>query len=258
MIIATLLVKNDSDILVQSIEHQLNNNVDALIVTENNATSKTRSILDSYAPYILTRIQEPEEAYYQTKWVSRMARVAADYKPDWIIHCDADELWHNLKCLAQVSEDVVAVKTQIWRNYLPYSADEFRLERAVFYETPTERSWFGLGMQAKHKIIHRPNHDIEISQGNHQITGSSDLPIVDVVIHHYPIRTFVQFEQKVMQGGKAYELTDFPEYVGRHWRRWYKDYLAGNLRETFDKYIITPANIERAIRDWRIHGPSYF
>ena len=255
MIIATYLVKDDSDILRDSIEFHLNNGVDALIVTENNSSLETMHILDSFKQYIIARINEPAIDYNQGKWVTRMARVAALQSPDWIFHCDADELWHGLNVLNDY--DTYAIHTQCWRNYLPYSTDEFEINKAVFYEQPIEESWFGRGMQAKRKVIHKPDPEIEIHQGNHLIIGCGELPSCPITIHHYPIRTYEQFEQKAIVGGKAYEKSDLPEWMGNQWRKWYQEYKEGKLFKTYESFLATPNNIKEALQDGKIMGPMY-
>ena len=254
MIIATYLVKNDSDVLRDSIEFHLNNGVDALIVTENNSSPETAHILDSFKQYIITRIDEPAVNYDQGKWVTRMAHIAALQLPDWIFHCDADELWCGLDVLNDY--DAHVVHTQCWHNYLPYSIDEFEINKAVFYEKPIKKSWFGDGMQAQRKVIHKPNSEIKIQQGNYQIIGhGGKLPICPITIRHYPVRTYEQFKQKTIVGGKAYEKSDLPEWMGSQWRRWYQEYKEGKLFKTYESFLATPNNIKEALQDGRIVGP---
>lgn len=255
MIIATYLVKNDSDIIRHSILHHLNSGVDAIIVTENNAVPETSSIIDEFEPYILIRIKEDGTNYNQSIWVTRMARLAAKYYPKWIFHSDADELWYGLENLGEF--DIDYVSTEIWYNYLPYSIYEFDINKSVYYEQPIESSWFGEGMQSKRKVIHRSNDHIEIKQGNHMIKGVDHLPVCGVKIHHYPVRTYEQFEMKVITGGVALENSDLPEYMGKQWRRWYRNYKNGELLNVYKSFLATPENLSQALLDGRIVGPHY-
>lgn len=233
-IIATYLVRNDSDILKDSIVHNLNNGVDALIVTEHNSSEESSKILDQFNDYILERIIEYDDVYNQSKWVTHMARIAASYKPDWIIHCDADELWHNLKCLDEIDHNLCL--TKCWVNHLPYSIDNFSISEAIEYEIPLDQSIFGIGMQNKKKIIHKPDISIKILQGNHGVESDEELFQTDVVIHHYPVRTYEQFKNKSLIGGKVYEKYQ-NEYHGKHWRRWYNDYINNKLMETYMSFL---------------------
>ena len=60
MIIATYVVKDDADILKDSIEFHPNQGVDALIASANNSTPEVSSILDTFVKYIFHRIKEPD------------------------------------------------------------------------------------------------------------------------------------------------------------------------------------------------------
>lgn len=241
MIIATYLVKNDADILRESIEYHLNHGVDALIVTENNSCEETIEIFNSFRDVILCRFNEKGNDYKQGEWVTRMARVASGYSPNWIFHSDADEFWTNLSCLYTQTERFV--QTNTWMNYLPYSFDEFEINKCKFFERPYDESFFGIGMQDKRKVVHRPDPHITIAQGSHQIIGNDGLFGVPINIKHYPIRTYSQFENKVIEGGAAYERSNLPPNIGTQWRRWYRDYKEGKLREVFASFLATPENL---------------
>lgn len=256
MIIATYLVKNDDDILGDSISFHLNNGVDTLIVTENNPSKETSAILDQFQDYILCRIKENNTDFNQRDWVTRMARIACEFTDDaWIFHCDADELWHNLSALNDVTDDIV--KTRPWLNHLPYSIYEFNIDKAHYYEKPTNDSWFGKGMQSKRKVIHKPQKEIMIKQGNHGVVGVQEINECPIEIHHYPVRTYEQFKKKAIVGGIAYEKSDLPEHMGKQWRRWYSEYKNGTLLDTYKSFLATPENIRESIKSGKIVGPSY-
>lgn len=229
-IIATYLVRNDHDILADSIEHHLNNGVDALIITEHKSSSETSKILDKYNDHILHRTYENSDGYNQSEWVTKMARIASRFKPKWIIHCDADELWCDLD---SAKEDAQAISTDYWYNYFPYSIDEFKVSEAKNYEYASESSLFGPGMYGLRKVMHRPNDDIVIYQGNH----ACSIPTINskVRIKHYPIRTYKQFESKVIAGSLA--CSRHPSYISWHWRNWYKSYTDGKLLEVYKSFI---------------------
>jgi len=240
MIIASLLVRNDEDILQHNIEFHLNNGVDAFVVTEHCANDMVKSILSKFSDHIIERFVVDDDTYNQSIWVTRMARSIAKHKPDWIIHCDADELWCNLKCLNGLEHKICI--TQYWRNYLPYSLDEFEIHKALKYQDPLKDSIFGPGMQNEKKIIHKPCDKISIKQGNHSIegnrvTGTNHEPYqTDVIINHYPVRTFKQFKRKALIGGEVYKK--YPDKGhGKQWRRWHSDYLNETLMETYMSFI---------------------
>lgn len=236
-IIATYLVRNDHDILRDSITHNLNNGVDALIVTEHNASKETSEILDDFSDYILCRIVENSPGYDQSIWVTRMARIASALKPEWIIHCDADELWCDLD-MTSIDDNVQAVHTDYWYNHFPYSIHEFNVNDAKSFEYASDSSIFGPGMHGLKKIAHRPDEHISIYQGNH---GCS-LPTASskIKIKHYPIRTYKQFESKVITGYLA--CINHHPHLSSHWRRWYKHYIAGELQSIYEQFIRSGLN----------------
>lgn len=235
-IIATYLIRNDHDILRDSIVHNLNNGVDALIVTEHNSSKETSEILNEFDSYILDRIVERSPGYDQSRWVTHMARLASKFNPKWIVHCDADELWCGLDTI-DVGDDVQAIYTDYWYNHFPYSIDEFNVNDAKSCEYASESSAFGVGMQAQRKIVHRPDNDITVYQGNHGCSAA-DMVVVDTVkIKHYPIRTYEQFKSKVLTGSAAYANSNLPESFGGHWKRWYDDYVNGRLLDTYKSLL---------------------
>ena len=91
-IVATILAKNEEDIIAENIEHHIEQGVSQFIVTNNNSTDHTRSIVEKY-PEVAEIIDEPGDNHHQSKWVTRMAKMACKLNPDWIVHLDADELW---------------------------------------------------------------------------------------------------------------------------------------------------------------------
>lgn len=126
--------------------------------------------------------------------------------------------------------------TQCWHNYFPYSIDEFEISKACTFEIPTVISAFGEGMQNKKKIIHKPDSNIRTLQGNHGIDSVDALHQTGVIIKHYPVRTYKQFENKATSGGLAYEKYNNKSH-GKQWWRWYQKYLNGSLIDTYMSFI---------------------
>jgi glycosyltransferase involved in cell wall biosynthesis len=94
-LIATLLVKNEEDILEHSLKHHIEEqNIQFIIATDNNSTDNTKKILKSFKEVKII-IDENGSDHDQSKWVTRMAKLATIYDPKWIVHLDADEFWCN-------------------------------------------------------------------------------------------------------------------------------------------------------------------
>ncbi len=188
-IIATILAKNEEDIIGRMIEHTINQGVSQIIFTDNASTDRTREIAASY-PEVVEIIDEPENDHNQTKWVTRMARLACKLKPDWIVHLDADELWCGLQNLRKFDTAIVGCE----KMYLhPPAKHHFSIEDQRFY-----LDFDHIPIPQECKVAHRPMEDVVITHGNHGVADPTDsyTSTRDIYRHHYPIRSYQQWERK--------------------------------------------------------------
>lgn len=186
-IIATILAKNEEDIIAQTIEHHLSHGVSEIIFTNNNSTDRTKQIAERY-PEVIEIIDEPDDTHNQSRSVTRMARLACKLNPDWIVHLDADELWCGLTTLREHHECVVSCQ----KLYLhPPVSKDFSIENMRFY-----LDFDHLPISQEAKIAHRPDPDIEITHGNHAVAGKPSGMARSVSRHHYPIRSLRQWASK--------------------------------------------------------------
>jgi len=182
----------------------------------------------------------------QGRWVTRMARLAyTNYGADWVINSDADEFWWPCKkstlksTLKRVSKEYGVVAAPRY-NFVPRP----RLN-TMFYNDLVFRervSTNPLGKPLQPKVCHRGCPDVTVKQGNHKVEAGSLGEILkdeSIVIFHFPLRTYEQFENKMKKGGKAYENNpELPSKVGRTWREMYKLYQMGQLRNYYEEQII--------------------
>jgi len=91
----TLLVRNEEDIIEQSLRFHHARGVDSFIVMDNLSTDRTPEIIKSLAKTLdIECVHQPEDTYDQAKWVTQMARWAlCGHGADWVINSDADEFW---------------------------------------------------------------------------------------------------------------------------------------------------------------------
>ncbi len=186
-----------------------------------------------------------------------IGKALEEYGADWVFHSDADEFWWPKRgslrsTLASLppDSDILAVPRL---NFLPRPEDG-----REFFERMTLRdvvSLNTLGNPLPPKVCHRGCADVVVAQGNHEVRGTgldARETRQPLVILHFPMRTYLQFERKIRLGGRAYLNNDkLPEEVGETWRRLYQTYLAGELPDFYESQLPDDAIIESGIRSGR-------
>jgi hypothetical protein len=245
-VVATLLVRDEAEIVRQCIEHHLQHGVDGFIVTDNGSVDGTRDILAS-CPGILKIIDEPKHNHHQAKWVTRMARHACKYDPSWLVHLDADEFWCGLDILHDPARlrgvGVVIVTRELVHVPIPgLEFGKFQREQMPYYRYVS---------RPMPKVIHRAAESVHVSHGNHIVSGvpgrHAHTP-KGVHIHHYPIRSYEHLEAKTIKGGRALKHHPGPSGHGKRWRGWYKLYKQGLLPEFYAERLYTPDKIEEGLK----------
>lgn len=262
-IAATLLVRDEEDIIAANIQHHLEQGVDYFIATDNGSADSTLDILKSF-PQVKLIIQEPSLNYQQFAWVRRMANVVYEMGADWVIHLDADEFWYGLNNLNQIEDNFLVVNSG--DSLFPWDCSgktcrDFVQIRDQKYQEHFCKSDYRYFKYSDYKpmkgckIAHRPIKDIQIDQGNHR----ANLPKEQITycpsltIDHYPVRSYEHFHRKVVNGGKAYLESNLPEHIGIHWRKWYQAYLWGSLRIEYNKLSYVTDEVNAIIQNGHLH-----
>jgi hypothetical protein len=241
----TLLVRDEEDIVREVLDFHLAQGIDRVIVTDNGSEDGTLEALREYEAQGAVRVLlEPTDDYSQGRWVTRMARLAAREGADWVINSDADEFWwprrgtlrSTFEALGREVGLVVAHRV----NFVPRPEDG-----RPFWERMTMRervSLNPLGKPLPPKIAHRAHPEITVAQGNHKVEGAElgeQLDDGSIEILHFPMRTYAQFENKIVKGGRAYARNrELPERTGRTWRRLYETWEQGGLRHHYDEQVV--------------------
>lgn len=216
-IVATILAKNEEDIIGRTIEHHISQGVSQFIVTDNASNDRTRSIIEKY-PEVVEIIDEREDDHNQSKWVTRMARMACKLKPDWIIHLDADELWCGLSSLRGMESNYIGSTKMLLH---PPSIGEMR-----HYLDFSNISSF----KEECKVAHRPDGTIQITHGNHGFHGVSNIEFTKKIWrHHYPVRNYNQFVKKAL----GHESLIKRNSICERWKNWYDLHKQGKLEELY-------------------------
>lgn len=221
-IVATILAKNESDIIGHNIEHHIEHGVNKFIITDNNSSDNTKKIAEQY-PEVVEIIDEPGTNHNQSIWVTKMSQIACKLKPDWIIHLDADELWCNLLNLRKINGPVASCEKMLLHP--PVNKDSFNISDYRYY-----LNFDNIPIPQESKIAHRPDANFVIEHGNHSVKGISGIYTTEIYRHHYPIRTLSQWEIK-SNGHLALQKRNS---CCERWEKWHNLKLEGNLSKTFN------------------------
>lgn len=230
---AILMVRDEADIITDTIGHLLGQ-VDHVIVADNGSVDGTREIL---AALPVELIDDPEVGYYQSAKMSRLAALAGLQGADWVVPCDADEMWF--------------APSGTLRDWLAGVAPDRAVVGAALYDhvatgidppgTPTKSmGWRRTNPAKLPKVACRPNIPVTIAMGNHAVRFHQPMPAIDgLTIRHFPYRSAAQMTRKVANGWQGLAAAaDLPEGSGQHWR----DYAALEAAN--------PGAIGEVFREW--------
>jgi len=235
----TLLVRDEIDVIDAMLDYHLSHGVDAIIATDNGSIDGTRDVLMAWARRgVLQLLDEAPSDFSQHRWVTRMAQLAHSiHRADWVLHADADELFvprrhASLKdTLAEIPKEVSVLR--IGRHdFVPFDRPGKAPPQAeMLYRK--QHSLNLAGRPLPPKVAHRAVPECKITQGNHRIESpglAAALHFPEIMVYHYPIRTYEQFMSKVKNGGSGYARNrELPSGTGFHKRYWYDLLLRGEL-----------------------------
>ena len=226
-----LLVRDQADIVRENISFHLDHGVDFVIVTDNRSTDGTRDILSEFARSDdVVVVDEPGQSYDQARWVGRMVQLARErFGAKWVIPADGDEFWlpGNRNYRSDLASPANVFYVQ-WNNMVPVDGapwQEFtQVGDALSYDVSLPKVFFAT---TGFREVHIGNHDVRIVP---RVTS----PSRNIRLYHYPIRSYAQFERKVVDGYRAIANTpSATQSDARNWRDWHAAYEKGSLRETF-------------------------
>jgi hypothetical protein len=237
----TLLVRDNADIVAENMDFHLAMGVDHIIVTNNRSEDATRDIvLDYVRRGAATLIDEFDDDYDQSTWVTRMARMAArDFSADWVINSDVDEFWWpldgNLKAVFSAAPTDCGVLLAHRLNFLPMRTLSTAFWREMVWRYVV--SCNALGEPLPGKVAHRAVADITVAEGNHAVTSPFLKPVQQqgrIEILHFPYRSYEQYSAKIAKGGAAVEKnTKVDAGVFGTWRQQYALQRKGGLESWY-------------------------
>jgi hypothetical protein len=256
----SLVVRNEADIIEANLDYHLAQGVDFVLITDHGSDDGTSEILSRYeSAGVAQVITDAREGHHQSARVNRMVRLAAErYSADWVINNDADEFWWPLAgSLRDIFESIPEQFGQIEvqrRDFLP-SPDG----PGNFYERMVYRDAQSLnprGLPLGPKVAHRPREDVVVAPGNHSVSaeGLREVPCGELLeIFHFPMRSYPQFERKVLQTGIGYEqLPDRSAGTGIDQLTLLERQRAGELPGYYGERLLDEATLARGLREGSI------
>jgi hypothetical protein len=263
-------VKDEGDILEDTLRYHAAQGVDVFVVTDNGSTDSTPEILQRWVDAgRMQVINEPSAGFRDEAhgWVTRMARLAAtDHDADWVLHTDADEFWWPVSgdlrsSLEQVPDSYgVVVTPRIEFVPRPDASGSF-FERMTVREKESS-----LRPKLAHRaepdvVLRRGAHDIDVERGEDGmpkagrpvLRGVRDddpdddrrlifAPVWPLRVMHFPLRSFDQYKRRV-------EVMLAGTYEDRARKELREHYDAGRLPELWDEIAYDDAQVEAGLRD---------
>jgi glycosyltransferase involved in cell wall biosynthesis len=213
MIAAVMMVRDEQDVIGYTLDHLRAEGVDHAIVADNLSVDGTRSILESFGDFV-TIVDDPEVGYYQDTKTTRLADQALHMGAEWVLPCDADELFYSTagtlaEFFAVHPADVVTAN--VWDHIA--TDDDDPHERNPFARITWRRQY----PQRLHKVAFRAHPDVFVHMGNHGVDHPGERGS-GLYGRHFQYRTYEQMVRKLTNGREAYEASNLQPMHGTHWR----------------------------------------
>lgn len=273
MLVQTLVVRDEADIVDAQIAYHLNAGIDFVIATDHRSVDGTIEILNSYAHAgVLRLIREEGTFFRQGEWQTRMARLAAtEYGADWVISSDADEFWWprgpSLKEVLEAVPRAYGIVRGLTRNFVPLRHDGGSwAERLTFrLASPTAVNDPSFPFRPVVKVAHRGHpHVVYSGAGSHQVFG---LPwptlfgSYPIEVLHLPLRSREQCARKYVKTLTGWEKNlrgdiaraRIDSETGRDDAIWNRVSLekAALERAVWERTVVTDTRLRDALRGLR-------
>ena len=225
-IVMTIAVRDEADIIEENLRYHLGAGVDFIIATDHRSEDGTTEILERYErDGLLHLTRETGDAFLQTEWVTRMARLAATrFGADWVINTDADEFWwphsDTLREVFAAAPRGYGALRGIWRHFALRPDDDGAFyERMIVRRAPANDPADPYCANAK--AVHRGEPNVCVSHGNHDAVGKGLALLREWVpfeVLHFPIRSREHLLHKYF-AGRSSRLLVGPELVPAHFER---------------------------------------
>jgi len=239
-VFGVLMTRNEVDLLRLNIVYHLHTNCDRIIVTDNDSTDQTRSVLKRLAKKLpLDWTTEAGQAD-QGEVVTGMLHEARVKGADWVIPLDTDEFWQSWRDLPDIlADDTESGALEVSRVEFIQARDQRRSNaRGVLRATmrvpeplrgvaaiddflSEKRSMFETEPQPK--VVVRATPDVAVPRGGHTASGLAGPFKVtqEIKILHVPLRSRDALERRAGLGAseEAASTEIYEAIQSKYWSR---------------------------------------
>ena len=261
MVVATLPLRDEADIVESHVRYHLDQGVDLVIVIDHRSSDGSTEILRRFeATGRLHLIREEAEHLDTAGFATRMARLAAtEFGADWVLHNDADEFWWprygTVRDVLTAVPSSVGVIRGFVRHFAPRPEDDRPFyERMVVRARPVA-DLKGVYYPQLH-IAHRGCPTAQVSWGKHDVSGSGLGRLLrdwyPFEILHFPVRSTAQMARKYTQGRQAEQLLKVEAGGGtKHWEAGYQLLKTHSADELYAARVVDDLQLEAGLTEGR-------
>ncbi len=258
------MVRNEVDIIRTNVLHHFAMGLDWMLIVDNGSTDGTDKVLAEVAerdPRV--RWSRDDSPYRQSKMLTKLARQAQADGAHWVIPIDADEFWYarpgSFRRVLSRTE-AVGVRVQVV-NFIQSRSQRESTPQGLLYMVARAATPAGpleavpelvqarkiAHVEGMHppKWISRPTPEIEISAGNHFVSGIvGGIEDTDQIIClHAPLRSRARLEAKAAHGRRVEEAGHKPG-ESSHVRRFKQIQEEGRLDEEWAANSFQDGNLD--------------
>ena len=255
-------VKDEVDIIEQNIRYHALKGVEGFFVMDNDSKDGTRELLDSLkSEFNLTVFDDLTPDHNQSKNMTFLSHIARRQGFDWVIENDADEFWFPKSGSLLTGLNRVDTVLRVERvNVLPpkqapkewfyspwHTLNTLNFDLKKEFEHNNNNFLFA---RVLHKVIVNPNGLINVGGGNHGARHVIDKMLKrrykgwneNIKIFHYALRSYEQFEKKVININQSLKYTAQNNYkkhnFGAQAIYWNQAFEKGELETVYEEMLL--------------------
>ena len=266
-ILAIVSVKDEVELIRESLLHLIRIGVDEIVVCDKGSTDGTREVLASCSE--IACVVEVPDAETHDEWAVRCLAIIERSRVDWVTFLDADEFvvtptGRLADCAAFATADIIVmdrynVPATLRGACVPDDLAPERYTDLLVVADPHRDFWRSLDEEPEAswmcsrvapRVLARPCCIGRIGYGAHNVFPPAAVEPHRVCAHdafvaHVPTTTWERFSRKV-ENIRAFLLLHGESFgPGRalHWRRWVAQADIGLLRTEFDRLLFSDDTI---------------